>query len=464
MDDRQTCGASFGEEHFGNARLGDRRRTRRLVQLADRIVMHPGGTLPEKIDDPASLKALYRLMNQADVTHASVFASSRERTLRLVREVEGTVLLIHDGTEFDFSGLRSLEGLGRIGNGNCRGYLAHNVLAVVAETRDVIGLAYQKLAKRPKANKKETRRQTRERPDRLSRFWRDASATIPAASAGRRQIEVADRGADILEFLDFVESQGKSYLVRSQYNRRISLKNGEETKLHDYARRLPVRGHNSVEVQATKRHAARTARVSIAWSQLTLLVPKQPRGEIRGVPLTCWVVCVREVDPPDGVEPLEWILLSNVPVGCLQDARERIGWYQCRWIIEEYHKAVKTGCGVETLQFTTEDGLQPAIALISVTALFLLNLRSASRRADAKERLATDLLPETCVEMLSLWRYRQPRPDMTVYEFYYALARLGGHQNRRHDHPPGWLVLWRGWTKLQPMLEAAAILRHKKCG
>jgi len=464
MDDRLTLGASFGEEHFGAAQLGDRRRTKRLVQLANRIVRHPGGTLPDKIDDPASLKALYRLVDQEEVTHASVLASPQERTLRRIREVEGTVLLIHDGTELDFSGLTSLEGLGRIGNGNCRGYLAHNVLAVVAETRDVIGLAYQKLAKRPKANKKETRKQCCERPDRLSRFWRDASATIPAAPAGRRQVEVADRGADILEFLDFVESQNKSYLVRSQYNRRICLENGEETQLHDYARGLPAGGYKTVEVRATKQRAARTARISIAWSQLTLLVPKQPRGDIRGVPLTCWVVCVREVDPPAGVQPLEWILLTNVPVGSLEDAHERIGWYECRWIIEEYHKALKTGCGVETLQFTTEERLKPAIALLSVVALFLLNLRNASRRADARERLATEVMSELYVVLLSLWRYKQPRSDLTVHEFYYALARLGGHQNRKHDHPPGWLVLWRGWTKLQAMIEAATILGHQKCG
>jgi hypothetical protein len=464
MDDRIALGASFGEEHFGAAQLGDRRRTKRLVQLADRMVMHPGGTLPDKIDDPSSLKALYRLVDQEEVTHASMLAPSRERTLRLMREAEGTVLVIHDTTELDYTGLRSLKGLGQIGNGGCRGYLAHNVLAVVAETRDVIGLVYQKLAKRPKANKNETREQCRARPDRLSRFWKDASTTIPAAAPGRRQVEVADRGADILEFLDYVESRGKSYLVRSQYNRRICLENGGETKLHDYARTLPAAGTKVVEVPVSKGQPTRTATVSIAWANVTLLVPVQPRGEIRGVPLTCWVVCVREVDPPAGVQPVEWILLTNVPVECWEDACERIEWYKCRWIIEEYHKALKTGCGVETLQFTTEERLKPAIALLSVVALFLLNLRNASRRADAQERLATEVMPALYVEMLSLWRYKRRRDNLTVHEFYYALARLGGHQNRKHDHPPGWLVLWRGWTKLQPMIEAASILGYQKCG
>jgi hypothetical protein len=464
MDDRSLRGHGFGEEHFAAAQLGDRRRTRRLVQLADAVVRHPGGTLPDKVNHPATLKALYRLMDCEAVTHESVLTPSRERTLERISEAEGTVLVIHDATELDYSGLKSLEGLGHIGNGHNRGYVAHNTLAVVAETRDVIGLVYQKLAKRPQVTKKETRAQRRARPDRESRLWKQASQTVPAAAPGRRQVEVADRGADLLEFMDYVEGSGKSYLVRSKHNRRICLENGLKTQLHDFARQRPAGGHKTVDVPAGKNQPARTTTASIAWAQVTLLIPAQPRGEIRGIPLTTWVVCVREVNPPAGAQAVEWILLTNVPVNNLDDAQERIAWYECRWMIEEYHKALKTGCGIETLQFTTEQRLKPAIAFVSVVALFLLNLRNASRRPDAHERPATQIVPVAYVVALSIWRYKQPREDLTVHEFYYALARMGGHQNRKQDHPPGWLVLWRGWTKLQPMIEATLALGWKRCG
>ena len=164
------------------------------------------------------------------------------------------------------------------------------------------------------------------------------------------------------------------------------------------------------------------------------------------------------------MQPVEWILLTNVPVNSLADACERISWYECRWVIEEYHKALKTGCGIETLQFTTEEALKPAIALLSVTALFLLKLRNASRRADAHECPAVELLPLVAIVVLSLWRYKQRRDDLTVHEFFYALARLGGHQNRKNDHRPGWLVLWRGWTKLQSMIEATESLDWERYG
>ena len=451
--------ATFGEVHFGDADLGDRRRNRRLVQVANAMVEQPAGTLPDKFDDPAGLKALYRLMASPSVTHASVLEPARQHTLRCMAQAEGTVLVIHDWTELDYTGRHSLkDDLGQIGNGSRRGYLCVNALAVVAETREVIGLAYQKLAKRPRVPKGESRATRRGRLDRETRLWREASRHIPAPAPGRRQVEVADRGADVLEYLDFMEAQGKSYLVRSKHNRRILLENGEQAKLHDFARALPAAGERLVPVGAAGQRPAREARVAIGWAKVTLLAPKQPRGETRRVPLTTWVICVREIDPPPGVEPLEWILLTNVPVETLADALARVGWYEARWVVEEFHKAQKTGCGVEDLQFTAEERLQPAIALLSVVATHLLALRDASRRADAATRPAAELFPVSWLRILSLWRWREVRPAMTVHEFFFALARLGGHQNRKGDHPPGWLVLWRGWTKLQAMTEAASLL------
>jgi hypothetical protein len=102
------------------------------------------------------------------------------------------------------------------------------------------------------------------------------------------------------------------------------------------------------------------------------------------------------------------------------------------------------------------------IALLSVVAVTLLNLREASRRADAKERPATDLVDARYVGVLSAWRYKKVRLDLNIHDFFYALARLGGHQNRKHDHRPGWLVRWRGWMALQHMLDGAEAL--KSCG
>ena len=153
------------------------------------------------------------------------------------------------------------------------------------------------------------------------------------------------------------------------------------------------------------------------------------------------MIHVREIDAPADVEPVEWILLSSVPAPDFEQACERADWYACRWIMEEYHKAKKTGCTIEDLQFTSEERLEPVIALLSVAALWLLPLRSASRQEDARTRPAVEIMPKVHVAVLSAWRFGQVRMALTVHEFFYALARLGDHQNRRHDHPPGWIVL-----------------------
>ncbi len=174
---------------------------------------------------------------------------------------------------------------------------------------------------------------------------------------------------------------------------------------------------------------------------------------------------VWEVDPPAGEERLEWFLVTNEPVPTFDDAYRVVGWYECRWIVEEYHKGMKTGCQIESPQFTTEDRLKPAIAVLSIVALTLLEMRDASRRADAKTRKATEILCEDYVSVLSTWRHGKFQRDWSIHDFYYAMARLGGHQNRKNDHPPGWQTIWRGWHELQAMLCGAdAMKMMNKCG
>ena len=459
----------FGEDHFGGAQLGDVRLARRLVASAAAMAKHPGGTLPNKMNNPADLKGFYRLMESDAVTHETVLQPHIDRTLDHMRAHEGTVLILHDTTELDYSGLKSLKDeLGQIGNGGGRGYKCHNSLAVMAESREVLGLANQILFCRPRVPKGETKSVRRRRATRESRLWRQGSEAIPSSPEGRLWVDVADRGADTTEFLDFEESQGKKYLVRSQHNRWVLQGHEGETqriKLHDLLRSLPDAGRRTVKVPARGGQAARTATVGVAWDLVRVLPPRQSRGEERGTLLEMWAVRVWELDPPDNVaEPLEWILLTNVSVQTFEDAGERLDWYACRWVVEELHKAMKTGCNIEEMEFTCQDRLQPAIALVSVLAVFLLTLRDASRRCDADHRLARDLVPTAYVRVLSAWRFQSPTRDLTVYEFFFALARLGGHQNRKHDHPPGWLVLWRGWMQLQAMVEGALVMEGKRCG
>lgn len=469
METRVVARGGFGEANFGTAALGDQRRTRRLVWVADAMIRHPEGTLPKKLRSPAGLKAVYRLMNAEEVTHASVLEPQRQLTRQRMEACSEVVLTLHDSTELDYTGKNSLaEDLGQIGTGHQRGYIVQNSLAVSFPTREVLGLANQILHCRPEAPEGETRQQRREKKDRESRLWRQGCEAVGLSPGGQTWVDVSDRGSDLFEYLDFQHQRGGRYVVRSRHDRQlVGTKDaaGQPLHLHDYARSLPTLGTKVIEVPGRDGLPGRKARVRMSASPVTLLPPRRPRGEYRAVPLQTWVVYVGEIDPPAGVkERVEWFLLTNVKTEGAEQAHERVMWYCCRWMVEEFHKAKKTGCGIELPQFEQVERLEPMIALLSVVAVGLLQLRWASRQPDAQRRLATALMPETHVAVLSAWRFKKVRLDLTVYEFCLALARLGGHQNRKCDRPPGWLVLWRGWSVLEDMVAGAVAMRGLKCG
>jgi hypothetical protein len=457
---------TLGSAIFGDAKLGDRRRTARLVKTFDQLCRHPGGTLPDKLAAPRDLKALYRLMERPEVTHEALLASMRAYTFRSIAAREGTILLIHDATELDYTSRASLvDELGQIGNGLGRGYICHQVLAVEGETRSVLGLAEQILHCRVDAPEAETLAEHRARATRESLLWIKGTRHLPRE---QRLVDIADQGADTFEFLEHEYRSGRTFVIRAYKPRKVQGSHdgsGPRYALADYARSLAELGRFSMDVQAQAGRAARKdAEFVVRGGPVLVHPPHAKSGEHGDQPLPLYVVLATESYPPQQEEPIEWLLLTNESVQRFADAWRVAGWYETRWVVEEYHKGQKTGVGVEQLQFTAAERLQPAIALLSAVALTLLDLRDASRRADAKTRPALSILSRDYVAVLTAWRYGSPRLTISVHDFYYALARLGGHQNRKHDKRPGWLVLWRGWTKLQAMLDGYRAALRKKCG
>jgi hypothetical protein len=472
MDDTPVL--SFGEQNFGTAKLGNRSRTRRLVRLADQILEHPQGSLPDKLPRPKDLKAFYRLMTNPRVTHRSVLAPHQELTRARMARDGGTILLLHDGTELNYSGLHSVAGLGHIAGGKARGLLCHNSLAVAADGRRVLGLVNQILHRRPRVPKGESREDKRDREDRESLLWLHACEAIGPAPTGQLHVDVCDRGADLFEFLESEHRLGRSYVVRATHDRAVEVVDpatrevlGTDDpvgRLFGLAASLPEWTRKTVRVSARGGHPEREALVRMAAAPVLLQAPRRARGSHGQEPLAVWVVCVREIDPPAGREPVEWVLLTNVPVATVADLVKRVEWYETRWVVEELHKGQKTGCSIEDLQLgkqnhdergkpAMKDRLGPAIALLSVVAVQLLTLRDLGRDAKKGEGPATEWFSRQEQEVLAGWQYGDSRREMTLAEFCRALAMLGGHQGRKGDGPPGWLTLWRGWQKMQLMVQ-----------
>jgi hypothetical protein len=457
---------NLGQAIFGHAQLGDQRRTARLVETFNLMQRHPGGTLPDKLSTPADLRAFYRLCDADDVTHAAIIAAARQYTLRRIADRTGPVLMVHDATELDYTSLKSLaDDLGQIGTGIGSGYVCQNVLAVAADTGDVLGLVDQILHCRDEVPENETLIEHRERETRESLLWLRGTEHLPADA---KLIDVADQGSDTFEFLEHEFHSGRRFVVRAYKVRKVYAGHqpvGPRRYLKQYAHSLPELGRFTMDVQAQPgRKARKDAEFVVRGGPVLVCPPHAKHGHHGDDPLPLYVVQITEVDPPAGEKAIDWMLLTNEPVRTFADAWRVSRWYERRWVVEEYHKAQKTGCQIEDMQFTTTARLEPAIALLSVVAMTLLNLRDASRRPDATTRRATTILAPDYVKVLSLRRYREIREDLTVHDFFYALARLGGHQNRKSDHRPGWLVLWRGWTKLQAMLDGYAAAKQIKCG
>jgi hypothetical protein len=387
----------------------------------------------------------------------------------------GVVLLIHDSTELDYTHVGELhDQLGQIGTGGGRGYICHNSLAVRPD-RSVLGLASQVLHRRRTVSKAETPTQKREHAERESRLWMRGCEAIGPAPQGRLWVDVCDRGADAFEFLEYEQARGRRYVIRSARDRTLA---GEDhvgsdrihQTLHGYARDLPHLGERRIEVRGVpgKKGTRRVATVRVSAGAVTIALPHFARGQCTLASIDTWVIHVKEIDPPPppGVEPLEWILLSNLPAETFAAACQRIDWYACRPLVEDYHKGMKTGAGIEQLQLERAERLEPVIGLLSVITAVLLHLRHATRCDAARTTPATSIVPRRYVRVLSGHLHKLfggVRDDLTVSELLHGVARLGGHLGRTRDGPPGWLTLWRGWSKLHDMVEGAEAMSRTRC-
>jgi Transposase Tn5 dimerisation domain len=242
-------------------------------------------------------------------------------------------------------------------------------------------------------------------------------------------------------------------------NRRVRDEAGREGALSAALAQAPTAGGYVLPLRARPGQKARRARIEVSYAAVTVLVPQQPAKSLEALaprPITQWAVWAREVDAPADVkEPIDWLLLTSLPVRSLEEAMEVIGYYEKRWMIEEWHKALKTGCQVEGRQLETSDRLEALTGLLSVVAVRLLQWKEVARREP--RRGAMELIPRHYGELVCRARGRGRPEQWTVREFFRGVARLGGFLGRKGDGEPGWITIWRGWQVLHWMRQGAPL-------
>jgi hypothetical protein len=475
----QAAPRDWARAQFTGIRVGNCARRKRIVAYAAALAERPGKMIPELFTRKYDIDATYDLLDQREVVPDAIQASHHRMVMGELR-TPGRYLLLEDTTFPSFSHRKEpIPGLGPIGDSEPgqQGFLLHSVLAVRAAWSSVpdasgrrppvtiLGLADQQYLTRtprdPGTSKQAGSRQRQVR-DRESDRWLDSGTRVGRAPSNPavRWVRVADREADIYEYMSSCRAAGHGFVIRVSQNR-ILLNPADGGRLglvFEHIAGVAALGGMYLDLRGRGGQVARRAKLLISCGPVRVRAPERAgRTAGAGEPIDCWFIRVWEEDPPDGVEALEWVLYTDWPTERLSEALLGVMDYATRFLIEEFHKGLKTGMKVEDLQLERGNRLFAAIAVMSVVALRLLDLRELGRSVPAAPAACTGL-DELELEMLRLAVERQLR---TVADVVFAVGRLGGHMNRRRDGMPGWITLWRGMQVLRLLVRGAKLERAR---
>ncbi len=440
--------------------FGDQRLSARHAWLSNLVALAPDASFPRMVDSVGELEAVYRFLGNERVTYERLMEPHFQATAEAVIDDQHAIV-IHDRTEFRFGGETRREGLGRVGTKTRgQGFYGQFALAVSGDGRRrplgllgftpffLMGPPRERVAAYDFTN-----------PERKSKHWGELIKQAEQRLAGKvKPINVMDREADDYELFEQLVKSGSRFVFRLRYDRYVSQEHnprpshlrtvmeGVESQL---VREVPLSrrgGHRSARNR--KIHPPRDTRMAslhVRAKRVSVLRPSIRRTTCTLPALTLNAVQVYEPAPPNGEAPIEWLLLTSEPIDTPEQVATIIDIYRTRWLIEEYFKALKTGCAYEQRQLESRHTLLNALGVLAPVAVDLLRIRSVAR--DSPEAPAREVSTPTQIQVLRVFSKRHPLPSKpTARDVLLAIAGLGGHLKNNGD--PGWLVLHRGYQKL----------------
>lgn len=437
--------------------LGDRRLDRRLVKLLEDMSQRIGKGILLACQDWAATKAAYRFLDNPKVDEAAILQGHFQATRSRFAATSGLTLVLHDTTEFSYQrehtqaiGQTHKVAAGRDSDGRPRqhtvcGLLMHSSLAVTHEGLP-LGLAAARFWTRKKfkgtnALKRKinlTRVPIEEKES--CRWLQNLQQATDLLGNPQRCVHIGDRESDIFELFCAAEQANTHFLVRTCVDR---LAETGDTTIAQEMNKAKC-GIHTVELTDRQGHRFE-AKLEVRFRRMTVRPPIGKQKQYPALELT--VIHAREIRCTEDREPIVWKLLTDLPVTCLQEAAEKLDWYAMRWKIETFHKVLKSGCRAEDAKLRTAERLTNLLAIyciVSWRVFWLCMINRAAPKAPA-------CLVFTDIEMKLLDRVDPKPPPMrknTVSHYLHAVARLGGYLSRKHDPPPGNMVLWRGFTRL----------------
>jgi hypothetical protein len=450
---------SWAQQELQTVRLGDKRLHPRLFAIVDTLAQHPEAPIPEAFGSWAATKAFYRFCSSDNVATQDIARAHRQQTVARASQ-HPRILAIQDTTDFDFTTHRATTGLGPINATESQGFKLHSVLAAT-DTGVPLGLlAHYVWSRNP--DKAGQSRDWRKRPltEKETLYWyfglSDSHSFLPETT---EVICICDRQGDCFDLLSAPRPPHSHLLVRAAYDRRVDLAG---QKLFATLEAVPVAGIKTLRLRPTPQRPERDVELSVRFATLTLQPPSYCKDLAE---VQVQAVLAQEQNPPAGVKPLRWLLLTTCAVDTFAAACQMLDWYACRWLIERYHFVLKSGCHLEALQLSTRARLQVALALYHLVAWRLLFLTYQARKQP--EQSCEPFLSRAEWQALYCQVHRTPTPPQQppcLREAVFWIARLGGFLARTRDGEPGVKVLWRGLRRLQGLTEMWQLLHDPNCG
>jgi len=444
----QKSDVSWAEWEFGNADLGDKRRTKRAVAIATARANLSDASLPQSLGSPAEVKAGYRFFENEDVEPLALIAAHKQRVIERVREATlEWVFAIQDTMHMELGEVDAW---------------AHTTM-VADERRVPHGLMQQQVWSRPATKKSTTTdHEKRKAEDKESWKWISgirSAGILQQAVSGSKVVCVGDRENDLYDAFAAAQENKVELLIRSHQDRRIM--EDETLRLWDYVTAQPILGESTVSIGRNSDRDARIAQVQVRSVKVTLQPPSRSKASRARAPIPAWAIYVVETDPPKGVEPIEWLLLTTVKTETLEEASRRVRWYAIRWLIEMFHKVLKSGCQIEERQFETLPNFNRYLAIDSVVAWRVLFLTVIGR---VEPDMPCSAILEV-EEWQTLFAYHHPKQSIPaapprLIDAVIWIAKLGGFLGRKSDGQPGTTVVWRGIQRLQVMTLGFIVARR----
>jgi len=440
--------------------LGDQRLNHRLVALAQQRGAMPTASIAQSCGGLAGTRAAYRFYDHEGITLDQIQRPHRQATLRRLVG-HPVVLAVQDTTQVNLTHHPHTAGMGYLQDRQHQGYLVHTTLMVTPQ-RVPLGILHQRVWVRDPAEfGKRHQRHQRATSEKESQKWLDGMSAVQAIQADIPDtllVNVGDSEADIYALFAQAAQSHQAFLVRACRDRLIL--NETERHLWQALEQQPVLGSLAVAVPRQANRPARTATVSIRLRQVALKVPVREKDRLEPAALTGWAIVAREEQPPAGVEAIEWKLLTNVPTPDFAAACERVCWYSCRWVVEMFHRVLKSGCRLEERQFDDLENIQRFLAVDSVVAWHVLYATLFSREAP---QWSCEVLLEPH-EWQALYGFthhtHHPPPQVpTLAEATRWIARLGGFTGSSTVQP-GTTVMWRGFSRLTDIAQTWSLFHE----